>query len=170
MSGMGIERGDTTAKGRKTMPPIRLRRIPSRTMQAETSHPAHKSLKGQNRLPKGELRRGVRRGVRRFGKCIALGKNRSQERMRSHSPQEPQGYPTESILFTISTLIDNIVFVSTLVDTGCTSYGVIDEYFVGKNKLQHIPITPRQVTAFDGDQGTTTIEIIRLHIDIDSHI
>lgn len=47
---------------------------------------------------------------------------------------------------------------------------MIDERFVRRNKLQRIPIPSREVTAFDGDQGTTTSEIVSVQTDIDGHI
>lgn len=47
---------------------------------------------------------------------------------------------------------------------------MIDERFVRRNKLQRIPIPPREVTAFDGDQGTTTSGIVSVQTDIDGHI
>ena len=47
---------------------------------------------------------------------------------------------------------------------------MIDSKFVRKNQLMRIPIKPRKVIAFDGDEGTTTSDIVAIQTDINGHV
>lgn len=135
------------------------------TMQPEGSSPTYVGIAN----PHQSTQRGLRRRLRGTGKRVALGQKRAQEQAKKPDARKLEDHPAESAPFTISTLIDNVVFASTLADTGCTSYGVIDERFARRHKLQRIPTLPREVIAFDGDQGTTTSEIIAIRTDINRH-
>jgi predicted aspartyl protease len=72
--------------------------------------------------------------------------------------------------FLVSTLVNKACFATTLVDTGCTSYGLIDSRFATKHNLQRIPITPRGVTGFDAPSGAKISEVAVISMDIDGHI
>jgi predicted aspartyl protease len=72
--------------------------------------------------------------------------------------------------FLVSTLVNKACFATTLVDTGCTSYGLVDSRFATKHNLQRIPISPRDVTGFDAPSGAKISEVAVMSIDIDGHV
>jgi predicted aspartyl protease len=72
--------------------------------------------------------------------------------------------------FLVSTLVNKDCFATTLVDTGCTSYGLVDSRFATKHNLQRIPIHPREVTGFDALSGDKISEVAVISIDIDGHL
>lgn len=72
--------------------------------------------------------------------------------------------------FLVSTLVNKDCFATTLVDTGCTSYGLVDSRFATKHNLQRIPIHPREVTGFDALSGDKISEVAVMSIDIDGHL
>jgi predicted aspartyl protease len=76
----------------------------------------------------------------------------------------------ESVPLLVSTLVDQECFETTLVDTGCLSYGVISSSFVRKNNLERIAINPRRLSGFDGTFSSSTTEVAVVRTDINGHI
>ena len=58
---------------------------------------------------------------------------------------------------------------SALVDSGCSSYGLIDSRFAFRQKLQRIPITPRPIVGFRDSVNSQITEVAKMEIDLDGH-
>jgi hypothetical protein len=71
--------------------------------------------------------------------------------------------------FLVSTLVNRDCFATTLVDTGCLSYGLIDSRFVARHKLERIKISPRGITGFDAPSDEEISEVAVISMDIDGH-
>lgn len=52
--------------------------------------------------------------------------------------------------FVVKSLVNDIVYANTLIDTGCHSYGLCDSIFAQNNNLARLSINPRKVIGFDG--------------------
>ena len=64
----------------------------------------------------------------------------------------------------VNLLLDSILPISALADTGCSSFAVISERVVQKHQLDTVRISLEQVT---GVQDNATHEVAWLHIDMD---
>ena len=71
--------------------------------------------------------------------------------------------------FLVLILVNKACFATTLVDTGCSSYGLVDSRFAMKHNLQCIPIHPRGVTGYNALSGDKITEVAVISIDIDGH-
>ena len=71
--------------------------------------------------------------------------------------------------FVVSALINDISFASTLIDTGCLSYGLCDPRYARKHNLARLRIQPREVTAFDGKVSASVDEVVVVTLDLDGH-
>jgi hypothetical protein len=71
--------------------------------------------------------------------------------------------------FLVSTLVNRNCFATTLVDTGCLSYGLIDSRFATRHKLERIDISPRGITGFDAPSDSQISEVAVISMDIDGH-
>lgn len=71
--------------------------------------------------------------------------------------------------FLVSTLVNRNCFATTLVDTGCLSYGLIDSRFATRHKLERINISPRGITGFDALSDSQITEVAVISMDIDGH-
>lgn len=71
--------------------------------------------------------------------------------------------------FIVNTFINDIIFASTLIDTGCLSYGLCDSHFAQKNNLVRLKINPREVVGFDGKVASSVNEVAIVDIDLDGH-
>ena len=71
--------------------------------------------------------------------------------------------------FLVSTLVNRDCFATTLVDTGCLSYGLIDSRFAARHKLERIEISPRGITGFDAPSDEEISEVAVISMDIDGH-
>jgi len=54
-------------------------------------------------------------------------------------------------------------------DTGCNTQSLVDSSFVRRNKLERIPIVPREVKAYDDRPGEKVQAVVRYEIDIGAH-
>jgi hypothetical protein len=72
--------------------------------------------------------------------------------------------------FLISTLVNRNCFATTLVDTGCLSYGLIDSRFATRHKLERIGISPRGITGFDAPSDSQITEVAVVSMDVDGHL
>lgn len=71
--------------------------------------------------------------------------------------------------FLVDCRVDRIVNVKCMPDTGCNTQGLIDSSFVRRNKLERIPITPREVKAYDDRPGEKVQAVVKCEIDIGAH-
>ena len=54
-------------------------------------------------------------------------------------------------------------------DTGCNTQSLVDSSFVRRNKLERIPIVPREIKAYDDRPGEKVQAVVRYEIDIGAH-
>ena len=75
----------------------------------------------------------------------------------------------DSSPFLVSVRVNQKVFTSALVDTGCLSYGIINAHFASRHGLQRIPITPRPIIGFSTDVESEITNVVKLEIDLDGY-
>ena len=69
--------------------------------------------------------------------------------------------------FTVSVLINQILPATALIDTGCTTYGLITSQFARKHDLKRIPVLPRKIVGFDSRESISPItEMAYYSLDI----
>ncbi len=74
-----------------------------------------------------------------------------------------------SVLFTMSMLINKKLYAHTLYNTECLFYEMITSYFVKNYNLQCMKIRPHMITKFDESSGSSVNEVAVVQIDIDRH-
>jgi len=74
-----------------------------------------------------------------------------------------------SVLFTMSTLINKKSYAHTLYNTECLFYKIITSCFVRNHNLQCIKIKPYTITEFDEPSNSSVNEVAVIQIDIDEH-
>ncbi len=74
-----------------------------------------------------------------------------------------------SVLFTMSTLINKKSYVHTLYDTECLFYKIITSHFARNYNLQCIKIKPHTITEFDKSLNSVVNEVTVIQIDINNH-
>lgn len=67
--------------------------------------------------------------------------------------------------FIVSALVDNCT-CRTLIDTGCTTYGMVSEQFVQKHQLERVSIPPREVDNYTGETDNLITEVARFSLDV----
>jgi transposase InsO family protein len=67
--------------------------------------------------------------------------------------------------FVVAAQIDQICHANTLIDTGCTTYGIISETFTEKHQLERIKIRPRPIRGYNGPAGQIK-EVARFSLNI----
>ena len=95
-------------------------------------------------------------------------KHCAKEESGSRSLEEVQGVNGQEP-FLISTLVNRNCFATTLVDTRCLSYRLIDSSFVPEHKLKRINIFPCGITRFDAPSDSQITEVAVVSMDIDGH-
>lgn len=68
--------------------------------------------------------------------------------------------------FLVPALIDRKCHANTLLDTGCTSYGIISKRFAYRNQLERIKIRPRAMRAYDGPASGLIEEVVKISLDV----
>ena len=58
---------------------------------------------------------------------------------------------------------------SALVDSGCSSYGLIDSRFASRQNLQRISVTPRPIVGFNGSTNSSITEVAKVEMDLDGY-
>ncbi len=74
-----------------------------------------------------------------------------------------------SVLFTISTLINKKSYVHTLYNTECLFYEIITFHFAKNHNLQHMKIRYCIITEFDEPSNSSVNEVAVVQIDINRH-
>jgi hypothetical protein len=67
--------------------------------------------------------------------------------------------------FVVSAQVDRACFANTLIDTGCTTYGIISSSFVQKHQLERVKIRQRPLKGFDGPSGQID-EVAKFSLDV----
>ena len=74
-----------------------------------------------------------------------------------------------SVLFTMSTLINKKSYAHTLYDTECLFYEMITSCFARNYNLQHMKIRSHMITEFDEPSNSSVNEVAVVQIDINRH-
>jgi len=74
-----------------------------------------------------------------------------------------------SVLFTMSTLINKKSYVHILYDTECLFYKIITSHFARTHNLQCMKIRPCTIMRFDESSDSSVNEVAVVQIDIDEH-
>jgi len=74
-----------------------------------------------------------------------------------------------SVLFTMSTLINKKSYAHTLYNTECLFYKIITSHFARTHNLQRMKIRPCMITGFDKPSGSSVNEVAVVQIDINRH-
>ncbi len=74
-----------------------------------------------------------------------------------------------SVLFTISTLINKKSYAHILYNTECLFYEMITSCFAKNHNLQHMKIKPCMITRFDEPTNSSVNEVVVIQIDINRH-
>jgi len=74
-----------------------------------------------------------------------------------------------SVLFTMSTLINKKSYVHTLYNTECLFYEMITSHFAKTHNLQCMKIRPCIITEFNESSGSSVNEVAVVQIDINRH-
>jgi len=74
-----------------------------------------------------------------------------------------------SVLFTMSTLINKKSYAHILYNTECLFYEMITSCFVKNYNLQCIKIKPHTITEFNEPSNSVVTEVTVVQIDINSH-
>ncbi|KAK9326633.1 hypothetical protein V1520DRAFT_377498, partial [Lipomyces starkeyi] len=68
--------------------------------------------------------------------------------------------------FVVAAQVDGICHANTLVDTGCSTYGLVSSRFAQRNQLKRIKIRPQSIRGFDGPATDKIEEVAKLSLDI----
>jgi len=71
--------------------------------------------------------------------------------------------------FLVDCRIDQILNTKCTPDTGCNTQSLVDFSFVRPNKLERIPIVPREIKAYDDRPGEKVQAVVKYEIDIGAH-
>ncbi len=74
-----------------------------------------------------------------------------------------------SVLFTMSTLINKKSYVHTLYNTECLFYEIITSCFARNYNLQCMKIRPHTITRFDESSDLSVNEVAVVQININRH-
>jgi len=74
-----------------------------------------------------------------------------------------------SVLFTMSTLVNKKSYAHTLYDTECLFYEMITSHFAKTHNLQRMKIKPCMITRFDEPSNSSVNEVAVIQIDINRH-
>lgn len=67
--------------------------------------------------------------------------------------------------FIVSTLVNDRT-CRALIDTGCTTYGMVSEYYAQKHQLERVSIPPRQIDDYSGSTNGYITEVARFSLDV----
>jgi len=71
--------------------------------------------------------------------------------------------------FTVSLLLDKQCYALALIDSGCSSYGLINSRLASKQSFERIPITPRPISGFSPSVRSQITEVAKLEVDLDGY-
>ncbi len=74
-----------------------------------------------------------------------------------------------SVLFTMSTLINKKSYAHTLYNTGCLFYEIITSHFAKTHNLQCMKIRPHMIMRFNEPSNSSVNKVAVVQIDIDKH-
>lgn len=68
--------------------------------------------------------------------------------------------------FVISALVNGECNANTLIDTGCSTYGLVSSRFAQKYQLERVKIRPQAMRGYDGPSPTKSEEVAKFSLDI----
>ena len=71
--------------------------------------------------------------------------------------------------FIVSLIVNKECSILALVDSGCSSYGLIDSRFVSRHKLQRMRISHRPIVGFSDSITSWISEVAKMEIDLNGH-
>ena len=71
--------------------------------------------------------------------------------------------------FIVSLIVNKEYSALVLVDSGYSSYGLVNSRFASRRNLQRIPITPRPIVGFSETVNSRITEVAKVTIDLDGH-
>jgi len=74
-----------------------------------------------------------------------------------------------SVLFTMSTLINKKSYAHILYNTECLFYEIITSHFARNHNLQRMKIRPHMIMRFNEPSGSSVNEVAVVQIDINEH-
>jgi len=102
-------------------------------------------------------------------KKVAFNRSHSWECIRCDKSWKKFKKQMNSVLFTMSTLINKKSYAHTLYNTECLFYEMITSCFARNHNLQCMKIRPHMITEFDEPSGSSVNEVAVVQIDIDRH-
>jgi len=106
---------------------------------------------------------------RRTQKRVAFNRSCSWECMRCDKSWKKFKKQMNSVLFTISTLVNKKSYTHILYNTECLFYEMITSHFARNYNLQCIKIKSHTITEFDESSNSVINEVTVIQIDINSH-
>ena len=74
-----------------------------------------------------------------------------------------------SVLFTMSMLVNKKLYAHILYNTKCLFYEIITSHFARTHNLQCMKIRPHTITEFDEPSNSSVNEVAVVQIDINKH-
>lgn len=71
--------------------------------------------------------------------------------------------------FVVSLIVNKECSASALIDSGCSSYGLVNSRFATNQGLQRISVPPRSVVGFNDSTTSQITEVATLEIDLNGH-
>jgi predicted aspartyl protease len=71
--------------------------------------------------------------------------------------------------FAVSLLLDKQCYALALIDSGCSSYGLISSRFASQQSFERILITPRPISGFSSSVRSQITEVAKVEVDLDGH-
>ena len=71
--------------------------------------------------------------------------------------------------FTVSLLLNKQCYALALIDSGCSSYGLINSRFVSQQSFERISITPRLISGFSASVHSEITEVVKVEVDTDGY-
>jgi predicted aspartyl protease len=71
--------------------------------------------------------------------------------------------------FAVSLLLNKQCYALALIDSGCSSYGLINSRFASQQSFERIPIAPRPISGFSASVRSQITEVAKVEVDIDGY-
>ena len=71
--------------------------------------------------------------------------------------------------FIVSVIVNKEYSITALVDSGCSSYGLINSRFASRQSLQRLRISPRPIIGFNDLVNSQIYEVAKMEIDLNRY-
>ncbi len=102
-------------------------------------------------------------------KRVASSESHSWECTRCGKSWKKFENQMNSVLFTMSMLVNKKLYAHILYNTKCLFYEIITSHFARNYNLQCMKIRPHMITRFDEPLNSSVDEVAVIQIDIDKH-